>query len=71
MEYKVEVISDYPETGTKLASLVNDISPKFAETRRLTVNNYVIIYHFYKENYFALVTHIFHQMQNYGKIFKK
>ena len=71
IEYKIEIITDYPETGTKISSLVDDISTGFELTRRLTVNNYLIIYNYYKEDNFALITHVFHQMQNYGKIFQE
>ena len=68
---KLSHLEDFPETGTRINSYMDDISKEFLECRKITIGNYLIIYNYFKEEQFTFVTHIFHQMQDYGRLFQK
>ena len=70
IEQKFQNISNFPKSGTYVSLIADDISPEFSNVRKLTANRYVIIYEYYENLNIATVTHIFHQMQDYGKIFQ-
>jgi len=59
-----------PNAYSFILSLIDDIAEEFREVRKITANNYVIIYRYYDDDNLAFITHIFHQTQDYGKIFQ-
>ena len=67
---KVEKISFFPENYSLVSALLNDVSAEFKEVRKATVGNYVLIYRYYETLEIALITHIFHQTQDYGRLFQ-
>ena len=71
IESKLISISTLPNGYSLILSLVDDIAPEFLEVRKITANSYVIIYRYYESADLAIITHIFHQTQDYGKIFQK
>ena len=70
IERKLKRLELFPETGSRINSHLDDVSKEFEECRKLIVGNYLIIYNYFKEDKFTFVTHIFHQMQNYGQLFQ-
>jgi len=68
---KFETISVMPESGAFLSTLIDDVATEFFDIQRMTANRYVIIYDYRKEIDLIFVSHIFHQTQDYGKIFQK
>ena len=71
IENKFSTISTFPNGGTFILVLTDDISEEFSNLRRMSANNYIIIYEYYEEPDLVVIGHIFHQTQNYGKIFQK
>ena len=71
IESKFETISTMPEVGAFLSTLIDDVAEEFFDVHRITANKYVIIYDYRKEIDVIFVSHIFHQTQDYGKIFQK
>ena len=71
IEQKFSTIETFPNCGTKITSFINDISNEFLNIRKINANNYLIIYHYEKEIDIVHITHIFHQKQDYGRIFQK
>ena len=59
-----------PNSYPFISSLIDDIRDNFSEVRKATVKNYVIIYRYYENSNLAFVSHVFHQMQDYGKVFR-
>ena len=70
MKNKLSFISTLPDGGTFISLITDDISSEFSNLRRITAGNYVIIYEYRKEIDIITVGHIFHQAQDYGKIFR-
>ena len=70
LETKAANISMVPDGGTNLIDILDDISPSFATFQRRIAKRYVVVYKYYKGDNIALVTHIFHQTQDYGKLFQ-
>ena len=68
---KFSTISTFPNSGTLLSFVTHDISEACSNLQRIMANQYMIIYEYYEEVDVALITHIFHQTQDYGKIFRK
>ena len=71
IENKFESISIFPNSGTSIVLIANDISKEFLDIRRRLAKNYAIFYRYYEDDENALITHVFHQMQDYDKIFQK
>ena len=70
IEQKLKRLEDFPETGTNISASLDDIAKEFSEFRKIIVGNYLVIYNYFKDEQFIFVTHIFHQMQNYGILFQ-
>ena len=68
---KISNISTFPNGYAFILSLVDDVSEEFSEVRKVSAHNYVIIYRYYEDIDIAIITHIFHQSQDYGKIFQR
>jgi len=49
---------------------MSDISTTFTKFQKRLAKNYVIIYKYFEENDDIIISHIFHQTQDYGKIFQ-
>ena len=69
IERKFSTISTFPNGGTSILSF-DDIAVEFSNVRKVTADKYVILYEYHEENDDAVIQHIFHQKQDYGKIFK-
>ena len=67
---KLNTIANQPKIGTIITAHIDDVSAEFADVRKLTVNNYIILYDYDVTASAALVTHVFHQTQNYGQLFQ-
>ena len=67
---KFSTISTFPKVGTFILLVADDILKEFSDIRKITVNRYIILYEYHEEIDVVGITHIFHQMQDYGKIFK-
>ena len=70
IEQKLEAISTFPLVGTPIMSYINDVSLEFESVRKLNIKNYTILYAYTDLHDLATITHIFHQTQDYGKIFQ-
>jgi len=68
---KLSTVSTFPKCGTFLSSFDKNILAGLSTVRKITANNYVILYEYYEENDVVVIGHIFHQMQDYGKLFQK
>ena len=62
-------ISVFPNSGTPITVLNKNIPVEVAGIRRVIAANYIILYEHFESEKLAMVTHIFHQTQNYGRIF--
>ena len=71
VEQKLSHISTFPKTGTLISTYINDILNEFSSLRKINANNYTILYSYEEEIDIVYVTHIFHQTQNYAKVFQK
>ena len=71
IELKFSTISTFPNSGTSLSLIAADISEACSNLQRIIAKKYVIIYEYYEEVDVVLITHVFHQTQDYGKIFQK
>ena len=67
---KLAFISTMPKIGTSILVLSNSILDEFLGIRRLTAKRYMILYEYHEDVDLAYVSHIFHQTQDYGKIFE-
>jgi len=67
---KLSMISTFPNSGTSITSYLNDVANEFSEIRKLNVGNYTLLYFYTEISDIASVAHIFHQTQDYGKIFQ-
>jgi len=67
---KFSSISVMPESYARLSSTIDEVLKEFSEFRKATVNNYILVYRYYEDADLAVITHIFHQTQDYGKIFQ-
>ena len=70
IEKKLSTISTFPNGGTLISLVTNDISEEFSNVQKRIAKNYIILYRYYEETNIAYVSHIFHQTQNYGEIFQ-
>ena len=70
IDSKFSNISIFPNSGTFIALILDDISEEFSNIQRRLVKNYIILYKYYTEDDNVVITHVFHQMQDYGKIFQ-
>jgi len=70
MDSKFDSISAIPDGGTFLINVLDDISPVFSTVQRRIAKKYIVIYKYYEDDNFALVTHVFHETQDYGKLFQ-
>jgi len=68
---KLSSISTFPNSGTFLSKVVDDISEIFSSVQKRTAKNYVLLYKYFEKVDVVLITHIFHQTQDYIKIFQK
>jgi len=71
LDNKFDIISTIPGGGTFLINILDDISSTFSKFQRQIAKKYVIIYKYFKDDNIVLITHIFHETQDYGKIFQK
>ena len=71
LKRKVSNISILPNGGTSISAFCDNFAPRFSNLQRTLVNNYLIIYEYYDIDNSAVITHIFHQTQDYGKVFQK
>ena len=71
IENKISNISIFPNSGTFITSVIDGISEIFSSVQRRIAKRYVITYKYFEEIDTVLITHIFLQMQDYGKIFQK
>jgi len=71
VDQKLSTISLFPNSGTSVSSYISDIADEFSDIRKINAKNYILLYS-YDENEIdiATITHIFHQTQDYGKIFQ-
>jgi len=67
---KLNTIANQPKIGTIISANINDVAKEFSGVRRLGINNYIVIYDYNEEASTALVTHVFHHTQDYGRIFQ-
>lgn len=67
---KFSSISVMPKSYALLSSTMGEVLPEFFEFRKVSVNNYILVYRYYEKDDIALITHIFHQTQDYAKIFQ-
>lgn len=67
---KLNTIANQPKIGTTITTNIADVVKEFADVRKLTINNYIILYDYNEETSNALVTHVFHQTQDYGRLFQ-
>jgi len=67
---KISSLATFPNSGTTITTLIDNVAPRFSSVRRLNANDYVILYAYFEKIDIVLVTHIFHQTQNYGRFFK-
>jgi len=70
VENKFNTIQNSPKIGTTITARFDNIADNFANIRKLNAKNYIILYVYREENSTALVTHIFHQTQDYGRLFQ-
>jgi len=70
IEQKLSNISTFPKSGILISTYISDVSNEFSSLRKINANNYTILYAYEEEIDIAFITHIFHQTQNYGKIFQ-
>jgi len=68
---KFDTISMFPDGGSSLGKIMDDISPIFSNFQKRLAKNYIIIYKHYEADNIAVVFHIFHKSQNYGRLFQK
>jgi len=68
---KFDHISTTPVAGTFLINILDDISPILSKFQRRISKKYIIIYKYFKDDNIALITHVCHETQDYGKIFQK
>ena len=67
---KFDLMEDYPEIGSRINSSLDDIANEFHDVRKITANNYLMLYTYFTEFSVVIVSHIFHQTQDYGRIFQ-
>jgi len=67
---KLSSISVMPKSYAFLSSTINEMLEAFSEFRKVSVKNYILVYRYYEEDDIVVITHIFHQTQDYGKIFQ-
>ena len=60
-----------PKGGTSILAFANNILEEFLDIRKLSAKRYIILYEYHENVDLAYITHIFHQTQDYGKIFQK
>ena len=70
IESKLSTISILPNGGTYLSQVADDISVIFSNFKRCIAKNYILIYKYFEDQNIAYITHIFHQTQDYSKIFQ-
>ena len=70
LDDKFDSISTIPDGGAFLGNILEDISPLFSKFQRRLAKKYVIIYKYFEEDSTALVTHVFHETQDYQKLFQ-
>ena len=70
IEEKFSNISIFPKSGTFIFSVLDNISEEFSNVQRRIAKSYVILYRHYEDSDIAYISHIFHQMQDYTKIFQ-
>ena len=68
---KLTSISTMPKSGTSILAFSSTILEEFQDIRKLTAKKYIILYEYYEDVDLAYISHLFHQTQNYGKIFQK
>ena len=71
IENKLSTISTFPNAGTFIILVSDDISEEFSNVQRRIAKNYIILYRYYEDTDIAFITHIFHQTQDYSKVFRK
>jgi len=70
IESKLSNISIFPTIGTSVTDIASDISIEFKSFRKSLAKNYILLYVYKQTLNTAFVTHIFHQTQDYGKLFQ-
>jgi len=70
IEHKLSNISLFPNSGTSINSYLKDISHEFTDRRKINAKNYSLLYLHDEINSIVFITHIFHQTQDYAKIFQ-
>ena len=70
IDNKFDSISSLPDSGTFLINILDDISPVFAMVQRRVAKKYIIVYRYYEEDNIAFITHVFHESQDYGRLFQ-
>ena len=70
LDSKFDSISIIPDGGTFLINILEDISATFSKFQRRRAKKYIIIYKYFEKDNIALVTHVFHETQDYGKLFQ-
>ena len=71
IEQKLSTISTFPKIGSTVISYIDDVADEFSKVRKLNANKYIILYAYKEISNIAVITHIFHQSQNYGVVFQK
>ena len=70
IERKWSHISTFPNSGTPISSFANDISVQFTDIQRTMADRYLLLYIYDETTDTATISHIFHQTQDYAKIFQ-
>ena len=71
VEHKLSNISLFPNSGTSISSYINDTLDEFSDLQKINAKKYTLLYEYDEKKNIAKVSHIFHQTQDYGKIFQK
>jgi len=67
---KLSSISAFPNGGTVISLLTDHFDEKFANIQRILVSNYLILYEYHEFEDFINILYIFHQTQDYAKLFQ-
>ena len=70
IDNKFDSISSIPDGGTFLINILDDISPVFSNVQRRIAKKYIIIYKHFEEDNIAFISHVFHETQDYGRLFQ-
>ena len=70
IEDRFNTISNHPKIGAAITSRFDNVATNFTDIRKLNVKNYILLYVYRKDSGDALVTHTFHQTQDYGRLFQ-